>query len=102
VVVVVVVVVVVGAGQLAPLPAGQASQQLVHVPTVPCFAVQRRASTSILHFVPVVVVKQHVTKPGLPQVECAAHCFTAPLQLGGRLGLVPLDSVLATPATQLT
>jgi hypothetical protein len=78
----VVVVVVVGAGQLGRLPgAGQASQQLVHVPTVPFFAVQRRASASILHFVPVVVVKQHVTKPGLPQVECAAHFFTTPAQL---------------------
>jgi hypothetical protein len=103
VVVVVVVVVVVGAGQLGPLPgAGQASQQLAQVPTVPCFAVQCAESFSTLHFVPLVVVKQHVTAPDLPQVECAAHCFSAPLQLGGRLGLVPLDSVLATPATQLT
>jgi hypothetical protein len=44
-VIVVVVVVVGGAGQLGPLPGvGQASQQLVHVPTVPCFAVQCAAS----------------------------------------------------------
>jgi hypothetical protein len=63
--------------------------------------VQWAASTSILHFVPLVVVKQHVTAPDLPQVECAAHFFTAPLQLGGRLGFVPLANVLATPATQL-
>jgi hypothetical protein len=55
-----------------------------------------------LDFVPVVVVKQHVTAPGFPQVERAAHFFTAPLQLGGRLGFVPLESVLATPATHFT
>jgi hypothetical protein len=52
-----------------------------------------------LHVVPVVVAKQQVTAFGLPQVECAAHRFTAPLQLGGRLGLVPLDSVLTMCAT---
>jgi len=64
--------------------------------------VQWGGSFSVLHFVPVVVVKQHVTAPGLPQVECAAHFVTAPVQLGGRLELVPLDSVLATPATHFT
>jgi len=56
----------------------------------------------ILHFVPFAVVIQQVTVPGLPQVECAAHFFTAPLQLFGRLGLVPLDSIFATPATHFT
>jgi hypothetical protein len=57
----------------------------------------------IVHVVPLAVVMQQVTAPaGFPQVERDAHFFTAPLQLGGRLGLVPLDSVLATPATQLT
>src|SRR2546428_9544709 len=78
-----VVVVVVGAGQLGPLPgAGHASQQLVQLPTIPCFAVQWAASFLILHFVPFVVVRQQVTAVGLPHVECAAHFFTAPLQLG--------------------
>ncbi len=55
-----------------------------------------------LHFGPLADWKQHVTNPGLPQLECAAHRLTAPLQFLGRLGLVPLDSVLASPATQLT
>ena len=83
VVVDVVEVVVVGAGQLGPLPgAGHASQQLVQLPTVPCLAVQWAASFLILHFVPLVVVRQQVTAVGLPHVECAAHFFTAPLQLG--------------------
>ena len=100
--VVVVVVVVVVVGQLGLPGAGQASQQLVQFPTVPCFAVHSAASLSTLHVVPLVVVRQQVTAFGLPQVECAAHFVTAPLQLFGRLGLVPLDSVLATPATQLT
>jgi hypothetical protein len=46
---------------------------------------------------------QQVTAPaGFPQVERDAHFFTAPLQLGGRLGFVPLESVLATPATHFT
>ena len=34
----------------------------------------------VLHFVvPVAVVRQQVTKPGFPQVDRAAQCFTAPL-----------------------
>jgi len=103
VVVVPTVFVVVTEEQLGPLPgAGHASQQLVQVPTVPCFAVQWVASFLILHVVPLVVVRQHVTAPGLPHVEWDAHFLTAPLQLFGRLGLVPLDSVLATPATHFT
>ena len=102
VVVVGVVVVVVVVLRLRALPdVEQASQQLVLVPpTVPCFAVHCAASLSSLHVVPLVVVRQQVTAFGLPQVECTAHFITAPLQLGGRLGLVPLDSVLATCATQ--
>jgi hypothetical protein len=101
VVLVVVVVVVVGAGQLGPLPgAGHASQQLVQVPTVPCFAVQWAASFLILHFVPLVVVRQQVTAPGLPQVECDAHFFTAPLQVFGRVPAVTKS--LAAWAMQLT
>jgi len=95
-------VVVVVVGQLGPLPgAGQASQQLVQFPIVPV-AGQCAASFLTLHFVPAIVVRQQVTEPGLPQVECAAHFFTAPLQLGGRLGFVPLDRILATPATHFT
>jgi len=70
-------------GQLGPLPGvGHASQQLVQLPTVPCFAVQWAASFLTLHFVPLVVVRQQVTAVGLPHVECAAHFLTAPLQLG--------------------
>ncbi len=80
---VVVDVVMLVVGQLGPLPgAGHASQQLVQLPTVPCFAVQWAASFLILHFVPLVVVRQQVTAVGLPHVECAAHFLTAPLQLG--------------------
>ncbi len=75
--------VVVLAPQLGPLPgAGHASQQLVQLPTVPCFAAQWAASFLILHFVPLVVVRQQVTAVGLPHVECTAHFLTAPLQLG--------------------
>jgi hypothetical protein len=101
--VVAVVVVLVTEEQLGPLPAAwHASQQLMQVPTVPCFAVQWAASFLVLHFAPFVVVRQQVTVPGLPQVECAAHFLTAPLQLFGRLGLVPRDSMSATPATHFT
>jgi hypothetical protein len=79
---VVVVVVVVGTGQLGPLPGvGHASQQLVHVPMVPCLAVQCAASGLILHVVPLAVLRQHVTAFGLPQVEWDAHFFTNPTQL---------------------
>jgi hypothetical protein len=79
----VLVVVVVVVGQLGPLPGdGHASQQLVQLPTVPCFAVQWAASFLTLHFVPLVVVRQQVTAVGLPHVEWAAHFLTAPLQLG--------------------
>src|SRR5205823_1220327 len=85
--------------QLGPLPgAGHASQQLEQVPTVP-FAMQWARSFLTLHFP---VVRQQVSEPGLPQVECASHFFTVPLQLFGRLGFVPLVSVLTIPATQLT
>jgi hypothetical protein len=85
-VVVVIVVVVVDAGQLGPLPGdGQASQQLVQLPTVPSFAVQWAASFLVLHLVTgapfLVFVRQQVTKPGFPQVDLAAHLCTAPAQL---------------------
>jgi hypothetical protein len=48
---------------------GGASQQLVTVPTLPSFAVQRAASALMLHFVPLGVKKEHVTAPGLPHVD---------------------------------
>src|SRR5262249_48440321 len=77
-----VVVVVVGTGQLGPLPGvGHASQQLVHVPMVPCFAVQCAASGLILHVVPLAVLRQHVTAFALPQLEWDAHFLTTPTQL---------------------
>jgi hypothetical protein len=76
-------VVVVVDSQLGPVPGGgQASQQLAHVPGVPCLAAQCAASFLILHFVlPVAVVKQQVTAVGFPQVERAAHLLTALAQL---------------------
>ena len=86
VVVDVVAVVVVFAAQLGPLAGdAQASQQLRHVPTVPCFFVHDSAFFLVEHFVPLAPGMQHVTAPGLPHVDFAAHFLTAPLQLGGRL-----------------
>jgi hypothetical protein len=41
-------------------------------------------------------MKQHVTKPGLPQVECAAHFLTNPEQL------LFLRTAFACSAAQLT
>src|SRR5262245_54893045 len=93
---VVVVVVVVCVEQLGPLPgAGHASQQLVHVPTTPCLSVQCISSFFVLHVVTLLsFVMQHVTKPGLPQVECAAHFFNAPLHdFGRKLGSAGSSSV---------
>ena len=56
-----------------------------------------------LHFVVPFFVMQQVTKPGLPQIDLAAHFLTAPLQFFGRkadgyarqtgkLGCVPLPT----------
>jgi hypothetical protein len=84
-------------GQLGPAPgAGQASQQLAQLPTVPCFAAQRAASFSTLHLVPAGVLRQQVTAFGLPQVECDAHFFTKPAQL------LLVRTVFACCAAQLT
>jgi hypothetical protein len=69
---------------------------------VPPFPEQAVALLLILHFGPLFDVKQQVTAPVMPQAEWPAHFFTAPLQFFGRVGFVPLDSELATPATQLT
>jgi len=82
VVVVVVEMLVVLVGQLGPVPgAGQASQQLEHAPGVPPFAWHEAALFANLHLVTPPFVRQHVTKPGLPQVEVAAHFFTRRRQL---------------------
>ena len=78
---VVVVVVVV----IAQPPIPQASQQLVNTPThaePPLGATHFAGSRLIEHLVtPVLVVRQQVTKPGLPQVERDAHFLTNLAQL---------------------
>ena len=56
--------------------AGQASQQLAHPETTPPFSVHSSSLFFVLHFVPFSLVMQHVTKPGLPQVERDAQVFT--------------------------
>src|SRR2546426_2421940 len=96
------------AAQLGPLPGGgQASQQLLQVPGVPCLSRQCCAVLLILQLVALVValVRQQVTAPGLPQVEWAAHFLTPPLHvLGRKLGSdgSRLERVFATPAAQWT
>src|SRR5262249_10273800 len=47
---------------------------------MPCFAVQCAASILIVHFVPLLVVRQQVTARGLPHVERDAHFLTEPAQ----------------------
>ncbi len=71
-----------GEAQLGPLPGGgQASQQLLQVPGVPCLSVHFIALLLILQLVAPVVafVRQQVTKPGLPHVEWAAGSWGAPM-----------------------
>ena len=78
-------------------------QQLVFIGStvgVPPFAEQSAALFLTLHFGPLVDAKQHVTAPGLPQDECAAHFLTAPVQFFG--SCIAVTRCLATPATQLT
>jgi len=62
-----------------------ASQQLAKVLThaePPFGALHLSALDFVEHFVaPFAFVRQHVTNPGLPQVERAAHFLTAPPQL---------------------
>jgi hypothetical protein len=64
----------------------QASQQLANCPTQavpPGGAMHFATLLFVLHFVlPVLVVRQQVTKPGLPQIERAAHFFTKRAQDG--------------------
>ena len=55
-----------------------------------------------LHFGPLLVVTQQVTKPGFPHVDLAAHFFTLPLQFFGSRGGSAFARSFATPATQLT
>jgi hypothetical protein len=55
----------------------------------------------IAHFVtPAAVVRQQVTKPGLPHVDFAAQWTTAPTQACGKLRL--WTASFATPVTQRT
>jgi len=55
----------------------------------------------MLHFVaPLAWVRQQVTNPGLPQVDRAAHAFTARLQVVGRRPA--LRAAFATPTAQRT
>lgn len=81
--VVVLVVVTVVDGAQPPSP--QASQQLGVVPThaePPFGALHLSAPFLTEHLVsPFDFVWQQVTKPGLPHVDLAAHCTTAPWQL---------------------
>ena len=72
-------------GEAAQPLAVQASQQLDLRPTQaepPLGAVQELIECLVLQVVlPFEFVRQQVTKPALPQVDCAAHFTTAPLQL---------------------
>jgi hypothetical protein len=88
----------------APQPSVQASQQLDDEPThaePPFGALQFKASLLVEHFVwPFEFVRQHVTKPGLPHVDLAAHLIRLPLQF---LGSIPASArVFATVAAHLT
>ena len=98
-----VVVVVAGGGlQLPSWP--HASQQLAKFPAqLPLLAVHDAASFLIAHLLwpwPLGFAVQQATKPGLPQVDRAAHFLTALLQLAGRLPF--LTAALAPCAMQLT
>jgi len=84
--------------------AEQASQQL-GIPTathdVPPFGAAARhlaALDFVEHFVTPLLVRQQVTKFGLPQVDRAAHFTTAPLQLG----FVICNAVFAAPVAHFT
>src|SRR5262245_66687696 len=73
-------------------PASQLSQQLGTVPThadPPMGAVHFAALDLIEHFVlPAADVRQHVTKPGAPQVDLLAHFTTSALHSIGSLPIV--------------
>jgi len=107
-----VLVVVVGGGGVVVvvLPAGtqppcsHASQQLGNSPTQalpPRGALHELALRLMLHVVlPAASVRQHVTAPALPQVDCAAQPTTNPAHSSRREPSVTAWSV--TAATQLT
>ena len=104
------VVVVVAAGAVVVVvepihepPAPHASQQLGTDPThavPPGGALQFPLCLVEQVVLPVALVWQQVTKPGLPQVDCAAHCTTAPLHWGRSDPFSTAASV--TSPTQLT
>src|SRR5690242_11036737 len=82
--------------------AAQASQQLGKFPTQPPLASHDPSARRTPHLLwpwPLWFERQQVTKPGLPQVERAAHFFTAPLQLLG--STLAVTSSFACLATQL-
>jgi hypothetical protein len=102
----VVVVVAPGAGVVvvvasAQLPAAQLSQQLGTVPTnaaPPLGSVHFAALGFTEHvWLPMAVVRKHVTDPALPQIDFLAHPTTDALHCFGRLPLCA--AVLATWAT---
>ena len=69
-----------------PQPASHALQQLDVVPTHACppfGALHLSALDLVEHFsLPFALMRQHVTNPGFPQVERAAHFLAAAAQLG--------------------
>ena len=69
-----------------PQPASHALQQLGVVPTHACppfGALHLSALDLVEHFsLPRALMRQHVTNPGFPQVERAAHFLAADPQLG--------------------
>src|SRR5262249_29964009 len=75
-----------------------ASQQLVRLPTQaapPSGARQRPALLRTLQLVlPALLVRQQVTAPGLPHVECTAQRVTLLRQRGGRLPAVTAESAI--------
>jgi hypothetical protein len=100
VVLVVVVAVVVVVATQPPVP--HASQQLANCPTharPPAGALHREASRFTLQDVFAFRVRQHVTAPGRPHTERAAHRTTADLH-SGRSN--PGTRAAATPAAQAT
>jgi len=80
-----------------PQPPSHASQQLDVAPTHawPSFGGLHLSALDLIeHFsLPRLSMRQHVTKPGLPHVDLAAHLVTAPLQLW--LTSVPLACSVA-------
>ena len=86
------------------LPAPHASQQLGTFPThiEPPFGGVHAVALDFTEHVllPLAVVRQHVTKPDRPQVDCLAQWTTSPRQDFGRLP--PFAAAFATPATHWT